>query len=420
MAQRLMTWQKATALVPLALLSGAWTTSLAVTGSASAATEDQRTLPDGTSVPVEAIEAPASVSVPGVVAPGVPAGTADTVVASASTNGIPAAALAAYQRAAQVIDSADPKCNIQWPLIAAIGRVESDHGRYGGNRLSSEGVSTPGIYGIPLDGSNGTAKISDTDAGELDDDGVFDRAVGPMQFIPSTWSVVGVDGDGDGVRNPQDIDDAALATAVYLCSGEEDLSTEAGQRAAVYRYNHSEKYVDLVLSIMRAYGAGDYAAVPTSSYSSPVFTPSYGDAVMSAPVTGYQPPKASPRSRGGSSGGASTAGGSGGSTGGDSGTEAPTAPTAPEAPSGDPVEETRKTVEDTVKGTEETVKNTLSPFEKATQWCQSNLTSSELDAVGGLTACANTYLEGGSSAVNNLLGSLGDTVGDVTGGLLGN
>ena len=423
MAHRLMTWQKATALVPLALLSGAWTTSLAVTGSASAATDGEQTLPDGTSVPVEAIEAPASVSVPGVVAPGVPAGSADTVVASASTNGIPAAALAAYQRAAQVIDSADPKCNIQWPLIAAIGRVESDHGRYGGNRLDGEGVSTPGIYGIPLDGSNGTAKISDTDAGELDNDGVFDRAVGPMQFIPSTWSVVGVDGDGDGVRNPQDIDDAALATAVYLCSGDEDLSTDAGQRDAVYRYNHSEKYVDLVLSIMRAYSTGDYSAVPTSSYSAPIFTPSYDDAVFSAGTTGYQPPKATKRSGGSTSGGGGTSGGSGGSggttAGGDTGGETPTAPTTPEAPTGgDPVRETQDTVEDTVKNTEETVKNTLSPFEKATQWCQANLSGAELSAIG-LNACANAYLEGGSSAVNNLLGGLGDTVGDVTGGLGG-
>ncbi|HEX4976413.1 MAG TPA: lytic murein transglycosylase [Nocardioides sp.] len=407
MAHRLMTWQKATALVPLALLSGAWTTSLAVTGSASAASDGEGKLPDGTSVPVEAIEAPASVSVPGVVAPGVPAGSADTVVASASTNGIPAAALAAYQRAAQVIDSADPTCNIEWPLIAAIGRVESDHGRYGGNRLDDEGVSTPGIYGIPLDGSNGTARISDTDAGELDNDGVFDRAVGPMQFIPSTWSVVGVDGDGDGVRNPQDIDDAALATAVYLCSGDEDLSTEAGQRGAVYRYNHSDKYVDLVLSIMRAYSTGDYAAVPNASYSSPVFTPSYGDAVMSAGTTGYQPPKASPRSRGGASGGSGSGspGGSGGSTGGT------TTPTTPEAPGGsDPVQETRKTVEGTVKQTEETVRNTVTPLEQATQWCQSNLSATEMTAIGGLSACTDAYLSGGSSAVNNLLGA---------GGLLG-
>ncbi|HEY7717835.1 MAG TPA: hypothetical protein VH915_03685, partial [Pedococcus sp.] len=97
-----MTWQRATALVPLALLSGAWTASLAAPSTASAAGEGAR-LPDGTSLPAEAVEAPASVSVPGVIAPGVPAGSAASVVAGASTNGIPSAALAAYQRAAQVI-----------------------------------------------------------------------------------------------------------------------------------------------------------------------------------------------------------------------------------------------------------------------------------------------------------------------------
>jgi hypothetical protein len=73
-----------------------------------------------------------------------------------------------------------------------------------------------------------------------------------------------VDADGDGVRNPQDIDDAALGTAVYLCSGNDDLGTDAGRRAAVYRYNHSQSYVDLVLSIMEAYTLGDFTSVPNS------------------------------------------------------------------------------------------------------------------------------------------------------------
>src|SRR5690349_12616534 len=259
-----MTWQRATALVPLALLSAGWTASLTVPTTASAASEQGR-LPDGTALPSDPIEAPASVTRPGVIAPGVPQGSAQAVVSGASANGIPAAALAAYQRAAQVIDTADKGCNLDWTLIGAIGRVESDHGRYGNNTLTGQGVSKPGIFGIPLDGSSGTSRIDDTDAGQLDDDPVFDRAVGPMQFIPSTWSVVGVDGDGDGVRNPQDIDDAALATAVYLCSGDEDLSTESGQRAAVYRYNHSERYVDLVLAIMRAYADGDFSSVPNGS-----------------------------------------------------------------------------------------------------------------------------------------------------------
>ncbi|HEX5769712.1 MAG TPA: hypothetical protein VFY11_02025, partial [Nocardioidaceae bacterium] len=125
--KRLTTWQKATALVPLALLSGAWTTSLAVTSSASASTPGANTLPDGTTLPDEAIEAPASMSRPGSIAPGIPDGAADSVIKSASANGIPAAALAAYQRAEQVINSADQSCNLTWQLVAAIGRVESDH-----------------------------------------------------------------------------------------------------------------------------------------------------------------------------------------------------------------------------------------------------------------------------------------------------
>ena len=191
--KRLSTWQKATALVPLALLSGAWTTSLAVTSSASANTKESTTLPDGTTVPNQALDAPASMSQPGSIAPGVPAGARDSVIASASTNGIPAAALAAYQRAEQVINSADASCNLTWQLVAAIGRVESDHGRYGGSVLGDDGKSRPGIYGIPLDGTDGTAEISDSDAGQYDNDQIYDRAVGPLQFIPHTWDVVGVD-----------------------------------------------------------------------------------------------------------------------------------------------------------------------------------------------------------------------------------
>ena len=94
-----------------------------------------------------------------------------------------------------------------------------------------------------------------------------------MQFIPSTWSVVGVDADGDGQRNPQDVDDSALATAVYLCSGGDDLGTTAGQRAAVFRYNHSQAYVDLVLSIMDAYLDGEFTSVPNGVTSAGYIIP---------------------------------------------------------------------------------------------------------------------------------------------------
>ena len=312
---------KAIALVPLALLSGVWTASL-MSGSATANSANKvGTLPDGTNVPSEAIEAPASVPVPGVIAPAVPEGSADSVVSGASSNGIPAPALAAYQRGAQIINSADKSCNIPWELIAAIGRVESDHGRYSGNTLTDSGVSKPGIYGIALNGKNGTQAINDTDGGQLDKDPVFDRAVGPMQFIPSTWQVVKVDADNDSKRNPQDIDDASLATAVYLCSGQDNLSNRKGQEAAVLRYNHSQDYVNLVLRIMEAYSSGDYTAVPSGTQAGTSFSPSYSSSIdRSYKVAKQRKAKAAKarakaRANGGSGSGSSGSGTTGGGTG---------------------------------------------------------------------------------------------------------
>ena len=104
-----------------------------------------------------------------------------------------------------------------WTLLAGIGRVESDHGRYGGSELGTDGLPRPAIVGIALNGVGPVAAIADTDNGRWDGDKVWDRAVGPMQFIPSTWQYAGRDGDGDGVENPNDLDDAALAAADYLC-----------------------------------------------------------------------------------------------------------------------------------------------------------------------------------------------------------
>ncbi|WP_300643972.1 lytic murein transglycosylase [Nocardioides sp.] len=294
--QRTGRWQKGTALVPLALVSAAWTASLvsAPTVATVAADTDQvpAVLPDGASVPTEAIEAPASVS-SSTLAGQLTGGKATRVVSTASTSAIPSAALAAYQRAETVINSADRSCNVTWQLVAAIGRVESNHGRYAGSVLDDEGVATPGIFGIALNGTKGTRAISDTDGGQLDNDSRWDRAVGPMQFIPSTWSVVGVDADGDAQRNPQDIDDAALASAVYLCSGGDDLSTTAGQEKAVYRYNNSFDYVELVLSIMDAYASGDFTSVPTSVSAAPMIAPD--PKFTPAPVKNDQGPQQQPQ-----------------------------------------------------------------------------------------------------------------------------
>lgn len=171
-------------------------------------------------------------------------------------HGIPAAALAAYHRAANLLQTSDPGCGLDWALLGAIGRVESNHARFGGNALDDRGIARPGIIGIALDGSGGTARILDTDGGVWDRDSVYDRAVGPMQFIPGTWRAVGADGDGDGVRNPQDLSDAATAAGVYLCSGHSDLRRPADAYSAVLRYNHSDAYAQTVLSIAAAYRKG--------------------------------------------------------------------------------------------------------------------------------------------------------------------
>ena len=170
---------------------------------------------------------------------------------------LPSAAMRAYKRAAHTIDASRPGCRMPWTLLAGIGRVESDHGRYGGSVLGADGVPRPAIVGVALNGKGPVAAIRDTDHGAFDGDTVWDRAVGPMQFIPSTWRTAGRDGDGDGKRSPNDIDDAALAAASYLC-GSRDLSSMDAQRAAIFSYNPSTYYVDLVSAFARGYRTGTF------------------------------------------------------------------------------------------------------------------------------------------------------------------
>ncbi len=187
-------------------------------------------------------------------------------------SGIPSPALAAYVTAQNLLRQADPGCGLDWALVAAIGRVESNHARFGGNALDSQGIARPGIIGIPLDGTNGTARISDTDRGVWDRDTSWDRAVGPMQFIPGTWRAVGQDADGDGVANPQDMNDAATSTGVYLCSGPGDLRNRDALYNAIFRYNHSDSYVNTVMNIAAAYRNGvtelPVSALPAATTSS--------------------------------------------------------------------------------------------------------------------------------------------------------
>lgn len=172
---------------------------------------------------------------------------------TSAATGIPARALAAYASAHLTVEAEDPSCGIGWNTLAGIGAIESDHGRHGGSSVGADGWVTPRILGVPLNG-DGVMAIHDTDGGAWDGDTVWDRAVGPMQFIPETWSYWGADGNGDGVADPNHIDDAALGAARYLCASGE-MTTVEGWREAVFSYNHLEVYVDDVAAM-----ANDYAA----------------------------------------------------------------------------------------------------------------------------------------------------------------
>jgi membrane-bound lytic murein transglycosylase B len=156
---------------------------------------------------------------------------------------IPGRSLEAYARAELTTRAADPDCGINWATLAGVGRVESHHGRYNGTHISENGVLTPPIIGIPLDGSPGVKAVPDTDNGALDGDSRWDRAVGAMQFLPSTWALWGTRANGDNATpDPQNIDDAALSAARYLCSVGGDLTSAQGWWQAVLTYNKSVTY----------------------------------------------------------------------------------------------------------------------------------------------------------------------------------
>jgi hypothetical protein len=149
-----------------------------------------------------------------------------------------------------------PSCGIAWYLLAGIGRVESDHGQFAGAVLHRDGVSTPAIIGPALNGKGNQYIPAPADGLALDGDAKYAHALGPMQFIPSTWAAWGADGNGDGKADIFNIDDAALAAARYLCAAGGDLTEPAGQSRAVLAYNHLTSYRDEVLALADAYRRG--------------------------------------------------------------------------------------------------------------------------------------------------------------------
>ena len=155
--------------------------------------------------------------------------------------GIPGIALDAYQRAADRLNVEQPACEMDWTLLAGIGQVESNQG---GGRFDAQGNTIGRILGPRLDGSMpGTAVITDTDGARFDGDPEFDRAVGPVQFIPSTWKLLGRDGNNDGVADPNNIYDGALAAATLLCDQGGSMADPAARTRAVLAYNNSLAYV---------------------------------------------------------------------------------------------------------------------------------------------------------------------------------
>jgi hypothetical protein len=161
--------------------------------------------------------------------------------------GIPGIVLQAYLKAQQELAVSDPSCQLPWWLLAGIGKVESGQAENG--EVDTNGNTLRPILGPVLDGSGGFAAIPDTDHGVWDGNTTWDRAVGPMQFLPSTWRHY-----SNG--NPNNVFDAALAAGKYLCAGGGNLSDPAQQAVAVFSYNHSDSYVRLVLIWADAYRNG--------------------------------------------------------------------------------------------------------------------------------------------------------------------
>jgi len=173
---------------------------------------------------------------------------------TAESTGIPALTLSAYAGVAIAKNDQMASCGLGWNTLAAIGWAESRHGTHGGSVVGPDGTVSPAIIGVALDGGS-TEVITDTDGGVIDGDTEHDRAVGPMQLIPQTWKNWHVDANADGVEDPQNIVDAAMASANYLCRSSGDMTTESGWRAGVAAYNSAPAYIAKVAQAATDYGS---------------------------------------------------------------------------------------------------------------------------------------------------------------------
>ncbi len=200
--------------------------------------------------------------------------------------GFTVVALDAYYNAELFMAEADPNCGVQWWQLAGIGRVESIHGTHGTSKLKSNGVTTRRILGPPLDGEEFLA-IPDTDGGKLDGDIVWDRAVGPMQFIPGSWRIFSGDGDGDGVENPHNMYDATVAAANHLCNSVRNITFGGRFRRALLDYNRSGEYGATVQRFAVGYATDVDLVAPTdpTTEQKPFCVPKPNE-IQSIPLSG--------------------------------------------------------------------------------------------------------------------------------------
>ncbi len=171
------------------------------------------------------------------------------------TGRIPATAYDAYATASRAASSVTEACEVHWTILAGIAQVESRHGRIDGEHdLDADGNVEPPIRGRALDGTGGTQTIRDTDDGMLDGDATWDRAMGPLQFIPTTRSELGRDGNGDGEVDPDNLYDASLTAVAHLCLREPgDYTRRHELRRALIAYNASGRYAEDVLGWVERY-----------------------------------------------------------------------------------------------------------------------------------------------------------------------
>lgn len=197
------------------------------------------------------------------------------ILSSPGLLNIPTAALKAYLHADRLMAASTPGCGVGWNLLAGIGHVESTHA-FGG-ATDAHGNPTDPIHGPTLDGSlPGTEIIvQDQSYGRT----VYARAMGPMQFLPDTWSLYTSDGNGDGRADPQNLFDAALAAARYLCGGGMNLRDRSQLTTAVLRYNNSMAYTLNVLGWAAAYATGA-PPVRLPPLTGPTWSPTTGRAAV--------------------------------------------------------------------------------------------------------------------------------------------